>query len=250
MLRFFRKMRNALIPDSRFGRYFFYALGEIVLVVIGILIALQVNNWNEDRKNLIGAEKQLLTLKQNISDDIKQIVRLDKEMDTLIFYSKILMEQFKTNIPINYNTPYYIFYLILEHHFNPNRSGLNTITNEGLMAYIDEDIKNNILNYYELLEQINSREQISNSIIHTFLEPYLIDNYSEIFNKNNPFPHFKEIYANDPRIPEPLDNEKLLSDKKLENLITNRLYQSRKQKELYTQSLGLANEILTQINKQ
>lgn len=47
MLRFLRKMRNALIPESRFGRYFFYAVGEIVLVAIGILIALKVNNMNE-----------------------------------------------------------------------------------------------------------------------------------------------------------------------------------------------------------
>ncbi|MDB4582337.1 DUF6090 family protein [Draconibacterium sp.] len=50
MLRFFRKMRTALIPESRFGRYLFYALGEIVLAVIGILIALRINNWNENRK--------------------------------------------------------------------------------------------------------------------------------------------------------------------------------------------------------
>jgi hypothetical protein len=42
-------MRKALIPENRFGRYFFYAIGEIVLVVIGILIALQVNNWNQSR---------------------------------------------------------------------------------------------------------------------------------------------------------------------------------------------------------
>ena len=250
MLRFFSKIRYKLAAENKTMKYMRYAIGEILLVVIGIFIAIQLNNWNEDRKNLIVAKKQLQTLKQNISDDIKQIVNLDKEMDTLIFYSKILMEQFKTNSPINNSTPYYVFYLILEHHFSPNRSGLNTITSEGLMTYIDEDIKNNILNYYELLEQINSREQISNSIIHNYLEPYLIDNYSEIFNKNNPFPHFKEIYANDPRIPKPLENKKLLSDKKLENLIGNRLYQSRKQKELYTQSLGLANKIITQINKE
>jgi len=248
MLRFFRKMRNALIPESRFGRYFFYALGEIVLVGIGILIALQVNNWNENINHVNVANKQLLTLKQNIADDARQIEELDREMDTIIFYSKTLMEQLKTNIPIDNNTQYFIFYLILEHHLIPNKSGLNTFTNEGLMAYINEDIKNMILDYYELIEQINSREQISNAVIQSYYEPYLFDNYSEIFNGEIPFSHFKEVYANDPRIPEKLDKEKLLSDKKLEILIVNRLFQTRKQKELYTQSLELANKIIKQIN--
>ena len=50
MLRFFRKIRKALVPDNRFGKYFLYATGKIVLVVIGILLALQINNWNENQK--------------------------------------------------------------------------------------------------------------------------------------------------------------------------------------------------------
>jgi|GEM_PF-3692529 len=50
MLKFFRKVSQRLLTESSFSRHFLYALGEIVLVVIGILIALQVNNWNEHRK--------------------------------------------------------------------------------------------------------------------------------------------------------------------------------------------------------
>jgi len=50
MLKFFRTIRRRLLDSGRLRRYLVYALGEIILVVIGILIALQINNWNEDRK--------------------------------------------------------------------------------------------------------------------------------------------------------------------------------------------------------
>lgn len=49
MLKFFRNIRRKLLSDNRVGRYLIYAVGEIALVVIGILIALQINNWNENR---------------------------------------------------------------------------------------------------------------------------------------------------------------------------------------------------------
>ncbi len=51
MIKFFRKIRQRLINENRFSRYLLYAIGEIVLVVIGILIALQVNNWKSERED-------------------------------------------------------------------------------------------------------------------------------------------------------------------------------------------------------
>ena len=50
MLKFFRKIRYNYMEQNKTGKYFKYAIGEIALVVIGILIALQINNWNEARK--------------------------------------------------------------------------------------------------------------------------------------------------------------------------------------------------------
>jgi uncharacterized membrane protein YgaE (UPF0421/DUF939 family) len=50
MIQFFRKIRQRLLSENRFTKYLFYAFGEIILVMIGILLALQVNNWNEQRK--------------------------------------------------------------------------------------------------------------------------------------------------------------------------------------------------------
>ena len=51
MIKFFRKIRQKLLSENRLSKYLLYAIGEIVLVVIGILIAVQLNNWNESRKS-------------------------------------------------------------------------------------------------------------------------------------------------------------------------------------------------------
>ena len=59
MIKFFRKIRQNLLSEGKTGKYFKYAIGEIVLVVIGILIALQINNWNESRKMKIEEKKML-----------------------------------------------------------------------------------------------------------------------------------------------------------------------------------------------
>jgi len=49
MIKFFRRLRQKLLAENRFSKYLIYAVGEIILVVIGILIALQINTWNENR---------------------------------------------------------------------------------------------------------------------------------------------------------------------------------------------------------
>lgn len=72
MLRFFRQLRQRLIIESQFSRYLLYAIGEILLVVIGILIALQVNNWNEERKN----DKKVAKYTEGLIADLKKDRRL------------------------------------------------------------------------------------------------------------------------------------------------------------------------------
>ena len=70
MIKFFRKIRYNLMSENKTGKYLKYAIGEIVLVVIGILIALSINNWNEKQK-LIKNEKELITsLKKEITSII------------------------------------------------------------------------------------------------------------------------------------------------------------------------------------
>lgn len=64
MIKFFRSIRKNLLNEGKTTKYFKYAIGEIILVVIGILIALQINNWNEDRKYEHQKLKLMHALKQ------------------------------------------------------------------------------------------------------------------------------------------------------------------------------------------
>ncbi len=77
MIKFFRKIRKQLLGEGKTGKYFKYAIGEILLVMIGILLALQVNNWNENRKKEV-IEIQFL----------KRLVK-DLASDTLYFTGRI-----------------------------------------------------------------------------------------------------------------------------------------------------------------
>ena len=74
MINFFRKIRRQLVNDNKFLQYSRYALGEIVLVVIGILIALAINNWNENRKERIQEQKVLTELLTSLEHNYSRMV--------------------------------------------------------------------------------------------------------------------------------------------------------------------------------
>ena len=72
MIKFFRKIRQNLLMENKTGKYFKYAIGEIILVVIGILIALGINNWNENRKNLNEEKITLTKIHEDLATDLSQ----------------------------------------------------------------------------------------------------------------------------------------------------------------------------------
>ena len=72
MINFFRRLRQRLLTENKVSRYFFYAFGEIVLVVIGILIALSINNWNESQKESALQKVYLKGIAQDLKKDVEQ----------------------------------------------------------------------------------------------------------------------------------------------------------------------------------
>jgi len=73
MIKFFRNTRKQLFTENKFTKYLFYAIGEIILVVIGILIALQINNWNNRRIEKEDEKKSYRNIKRQIEDDRKEL---------------------------------------------------------------------------------------------------------------------------------------------------------------------------------
>lgn len=71
MIKFFRKIRQNLIMENKTSKYFKYAIGEILLVVIGILIALQINNWNEGQKSKTYENKILKEIRASLTKDLE-----------------------------------------------------------------------------------------------------------------------------------------------------------------------------------
>ena len=77
MIKFFRSIRYKAMENSKTSRYLKYAIGEIILVVIGILIALQINNWNENRKE---RAQETVVLEQLLSDFNSNLIQLDQKI--------------------------------------------------------------------------------------------------------------------------------------------------------------------------
>ncbi|WP_149277768.1 DUF6090 family protein [Pareuzebyella sediminis] len=84
MIKFFRKIRQRLLTENKFSKYLLYAIGEIVLVVIGILIALQINNWNEKQKLAEKTQEYYGQLLDDLKSDFKFSIHYLKESSTYL----------------------------------------------------------------------------------------------------------------------------------------------------------------------
>lgn len=79
MIKFFRRIRQRLITENKVSKYLFYAAGEILLVMIGILLALQVSNWNTNKQNRLVERNFLKNLKVDLEIDLYNLDSLSKD---------------------------------------------------------------------------------------------------------------------------------------------------------------------------
>lgn len=153
MLAFFRKIRKNLISENKLTKYFFYALGEIVLVVIGILIALKINNWNT---NEISHQKELSYL-QEIRDNLEQdFKRIDSVLafnhdkvpvvnGMMQIFSESLTNDERVALFNTYSTPF-TWYEI----FVPQRTAFNNmVAAETIDLVQDRELRKALISYYE-----------------------------------------------------------------------------------------------------
>tara|TARA_R110002073_G_scaffold319700_1_gene494486 strand:- start:16798 stop:17511 length:714 start_codon:yes stop_codon:yes gene_type:complete len=138
MIKFFRHIRQNLIMENNMGKYFKYAIGEIVLVVIGILIALSINNWNEKKKLRKEETKLLITLQNEIEANLETNAQTISSNDTIFNQSSRFLKKNKPNEKYDYN----IGEIISALGYNTNKfdtSILNEILGTNSRALISDD---------------------------------------------------------------------------------------------------------------
>ncbi len=117
MIKFFRRIRQNLLSENKTGKYLKYAIGEIFLVVIGILIALQINNWNEQRKARIQEHAVLRNFIQDLKADSLSFSRNFKTLTDINYLHKELYEiGVKDKNDLNIENPSFIRRLL---YYNP-----------------------------------------------------------------------------------------------------------------------------------
>ncbi len=142
MIKFFRTIRQTLIMENKTSKYLKYAVGEIVLVVIGILIALQINTWNQDRLNKAYEQKML----RELVEDLK----LDTTFLNVQFKR---IELFEESVDMVLNDPQNLkengnFFLFGGVYFIQNTKALETIKSGNVQIPFNDNLRKQISSHY------------------------------------------------------------------------------------------------------
>lgn len=150
MINFFRSIRRRLFTEGKATRYLLYAIGEIVLVVIGILIALQINTWNENRKLREREQVLLLELKSNLQTNIENLESdISKQLVGTACMERILHH-------LDQQKPQYdsLPYDLAQANYAPDviltASAFETLKSTGLELIRSDSLRRTIINLFEV----------------------------------------------------------------------------------------------------
>lgn len=156
MISVLRKIRKKLLEQNRAQRYVLYAIGEIILVVIGILIALQINTWNKEKQNIA---HEIATL-NNLVEDLEIQQELIQEQ---IDYEIVVLSQIdsaKAYVSDEANKAILARFfsdLAGRHTFKANRATFNNMIASGSINLVRDDaLQNSIIKYYQRLDYTES----------------------------------------------------------------------------------------------
>jgi len=182
MIKFFNKIRKQLLYENKTGRYLKYAIGEIILVMIGILLALQVNNWNQNR----ALKKEELKIMKSLHKEFSEnLVKFDKAY-TFHLYKKKGIETIMSIEPKSVSTDSLRTLMRSVRRsftFDPFQGIYNSIINSGKIELISNDVlKNKISRFQDLLMDYQEEEDKIKDLSAQNLLPFLLKQPTRIFN--------------------------------------------------------------------
>lgn len=187
MVKFFRTIRRRLIEENSLKKYLVYAIGEILLVMIGILLALQVNNWNEKQQEESLENSYLVSIKRDLLRDKEGLIKIIDVRKGKLESLNILIENFKVVNESQYPSDIgsHFFRMGAWKVFNPNDNTIVEIISSGKMSIIKhQGIKNDLLdlrNLYVILTDLRGHmrreyeEYIYNTLFKIDMELLLTD---------------------------------------------------------------------------
>jgi hypothetical protein len=164
--------------ENKTGKYFKYAIGEIILVVIGILIALQINNWNEKKKIAKEEKTLLIDLLKDVEQDIKNLEDIIKNDSVFLMANKNVLMALKDDSIIE-NRSVFIKTLInsaVPQFYNPTNTTFNTIKSSGKLGFFSSDtIRKKIQSYYDIVDRVKMSDQVNHNVIQKVGDPTPVD---------------------------------------------------------------------------
>ncbi|WP_298556774.1 hypothetical protein [uncultured Algibacter sp.] len=156
MIKFFRKIRKKLLSENKFSKYLIYAIGEIILVVIGILIALQVNNQNQVKNEKKALKNYLEKIAINVKSDIKVAeIMIETRTQQSLLCAEATELISKKDWSDQRKITSAVFVMIIEQPLNFNRSGFESLKNSGYLQHLDNPkVEELIYNYYNAVDKV------------------------------------------------------------------------------------------------
>ena len=179
MINFFRRTRKKMADDNRPLKYVRYAIGEIFLVVIGILLALQINTWNQQRLDQKEAHKILLRLKKEFQNNNELIASTIFHHSNRRNAAKILKKQFDPSHQISQDSLRILFLqLSSDWKYEPVKNIIESLVSTGRIDLIKNDsIQDDIRYWPSTIIKYNELYQSQDALFNSTVLPILIDNY-------------------------------------------------------------------------
>jgi hypothetical protein len=230
-------MREQLLSENKFVGYIKYAIGEIILVVIGILIAFQLDEWSQNKVNKETASVYLSNISSNLLEDQKDLEIKNAHLAKNIEYGDYLIHSFKTQTVDEEKATVYLGQLNLAKSFIPNKTGMTSLINAGKLNLIQNDLIFGLQQYYSTCDKIFQREILSNGFIDHNFDNFTLNDKPEFVRANETYT-IASMYKDDTRPKVYWKKNEFLKNAKVEFLIVARRVHSQAEKDLYDQALS------------
>jgi hypothetical protein len=228
--------------ENKTGKYFKYAIGEIILVMIGILLALQINNWNENRKDNLKEIANLKSLKSELETSLEES-KSDYNITKLFHNSTIKINNYIKNKSIISDSMYRDFFLSYQFaNFFPKTSTYETFKNGNLELIKSDSLRILITDIYETgYKRILSR---TNTIRTSSRFLYYQDHFRITLN-TKPDDSLNKLRNSSTAIPN--DYEKLMNDPKYESIISDAIIARKLELRDFESTIGLIEKGISEI---